>query len=294
MKHTALAHPKFSALVKALSLKRFEAVGILESIWLLTANYADDGNLAKFTSEDIALFVEWDRDPDELIAALVKCRWLDLVDGSLHVHGWFDHMPTYLHERHKKRRQRAQLEPVPSAAPSPIVRDIPGQSGTVPDCPGKSDPTQPNHTQPNPTKKKKSASVSETGPTPPPELMEWIDWWNRMRAKDFVNAAVCINPSTDLWKAWGKYSKSPEQQELLADRDKIEALIQQSQDFLKNTLWFTLDGLLFGKNKKGEFYARNLVAGMYTDAKPKKTVAQNTAADFKENSEDTEAQWQRY
>lgn len=144
-----ISHPKLAALQRALSIPRYQAVGILESVWLLAAKFADDGNLSKFTPDDIAAFVEWQGQSSDLIAALVACRWLDRVGESLHIHDWDEHCPHYIHDRRRKQEQRASLRE--NARTSKNQSDRPGHSRTVQERLGKSLPTLPNLTLPNPT-----------------------------------------------------------------------------------------------------------------------------------------------
>jgi len=144
-----ISHPKMAALQRALSIPRYQAVGILESIWLCAAKFADDGNLSKFTPDDIAAFVEWQGSAGDLIAALVSCRWLDRVGESLHIHDWEEHCPHYIHDRRRKQEQRASLRE--NTRTSKNRSDCPGLSWTVLESLGKSLPTLPNLTQPNPT-----------------------------------------------------------------------------------------------------------------------------------------------
>lgn len=169
MKAQALTHPKLARLQKRLKLKRFETVGILELIWMLAAQHADDGDLSKFSAIDIAEHLEWEREPDELILALVDCRWLDRVEDKLSIHDWDEHKPGYLHDRQRKREKRRTNELQPplegeqsTSTTSATFQDIPGTSNDVGEHPGKSLPTQPNPTKPNPTKPKKGVHARPT------------------------------------------------------------------------------------------------------------------------------------
>jgi hypothetical protein len=85
-------HPKARALAQRLGLRRFEIVGLLESLWHFAAGYAKRGDVGRFTDEEIASHLEWRGAADELVAALVDSRWLDRCPcHRLRVHDWKDH-----------------------------------------------------------------------------------------------------------------------------------------------------------------------------------------------------------
>ena len=97
---------KFKKLKHQLRLPEFQVVGILESIWMLGRTSAQEGNVGKYSNEEIAVFIEYHGDADELIEALVDCRWLDKDDQfRLVIHNWERHVPNYLRgamKRHDK------------------------------------------------------------------------------------------------------------------------------------------------------------------------------------------------
>lgn len=59
------------------------ALGHLSCLWCWAVQNARDGNLKKFSPEEIAYGGRWDGDPVKFRKALVECRWLDR-DGKLH------------------------------------------------------------------------------------------------------------------------------------------------------------------------------------------------------------------
>ena len=77
---------------------------ILELLWHLTAREAPRGDIGKLTNEDIALFIDYCGDENELIATLVRCGWLDEdPEYRLVVHDWHIHAD----ESAKKRLARS-------------------------------------------------------------------------------------------------------------------------------------------------------------------------------------------
>ncbi len=87
-----LEHPKFLDLQVRLGVRRYQACGLLESLWHFTARYAPDGGVGKWPDEAIARALEWEGDPAALIGALVDSGWLDRIEGArLYVHDWHEH-----------------------------------------------------------------------------------------------------------------------------------------------------------------------------------------------------------
>lgn len=104
MKRTTIAHTKLKRLKRRLQIREYQAVGILEMLWLLTSREAPHGDIGRLENEDIAAFMEWEGDEDELIAALVASRWLDEhPEHRLLVHHWPDHCDNHVHAALAKR-----------------------------------------------------------------------------------------------------------------------------------------------------------------------------------------------
>lgn len=92
MKTQTPAKLKFARLKQRLKLPHFQIVGVLESLWLTTYVNAPDGNIGRLSNEEIAAAIEYDGDPDELVAALVATGWLDAHERfRLIVHDWSEH-----------------------------------------------------------------------------------------------------------------------------------------------------------------------------------------------------------
>lgn len=97
MKVKTTASVKFMRLKRRLNLSHYKAVGLLESLWIITAQNAPDGNIGKFSNEDLAAMVEWEGSADELITGLIDTGWLDPCPvDRLVVHDWLDHCPTWV------------------------------------------------------------------------------------------------------------------------------------------------------------------------------------------------------
>jgi hypothetical protein len=120
MKREAMGGSKMKSLSRHLNLDQWAAVGILESLWHLTAREAPQGDVGKLSNADIAAFMEWRGDPDALIQGLVNSRWLDVSDTyRLVVHDWHEHAD----EAVKKKLDRAH-KPFLSVPIDPSSRHV--------------------------------------------------------------------------------------------------------------------------------------------------------------------------
>ena len=106
MKREAMGNTKMKKLCRRLGIKQYIAVGILESLWHLTAREAPQGNIGKLTDEDIALALDYDDAPETLIAALKDSRWLDpSATHRLVVHDWHEHADDAVKKRLRRCRK---------------------------------------------------------------------------------------------------------------------------------------------------------------------------------------------
>lgn len=88
---------KFKRTKRAFGLPLWQAVGLIESVWMAAYQNAPAGDIGKMSNEDIAAAIEWEGSPDELIAQLVKDGWIDEDEEfRLIVHDWSDHVAQFL------------------------------------------------------------------------------------------------------------------------------------------------------------------------------------------------------
>ncbi len=104
MKREAIGHTKMQRLCRRLDIPVYVGVGLLESIWHLTARETPRGNICKLSNEDIE--IDYRGDESKLIDALVASGWLDRSpDERLVVHDWADHADDAVHMRLARSRQ---------------------------------------------------------------------------------------------------------------------------------------------------------------------------------------------
>lgn len=140
--------------MRRLKESRRGTIGLLEGMWLSAAKNCPRGDIGRFSNEEIAIMVDWDGDPDELVDALVECRWLDVCsDHRLVIHDWADHCPTYVKGGLAKKHQdiaiacTSEVEPKvpPKVPPEP-------QSGTTLAYTSEVSSTKPSLAKPNQAK----------------------------------------------------------------------------------------------------------------------------------------------
>lgn len=107
MKHHTPQLLKFQRLQRRLGESKRGLVGLLELLWHGTATQAPDGDIGRYTNEEIAILVDWDGDHDQLVAALVETGWLDESEQHrLVVHDWSDHQPNWIRLNSKRKSSK--------------------------------------------------------------------------------------------------------------------------------------------------------------------------------------------
>jgi hypothetical protein len=112
-----LSHVKFGRLVRALALRRYEALGILEALWQHCWACTSD---AVGTAADLAWIVDWSGDADQLAGALAACGFVDpdpARPGEFRAHDLWRHAPGYA--RRRLARERVAESNVSSTPPVP-------------------------------------------------------------------------------------------------------------------------------------------------------------------------------
>lgn len=100
MKRDCLGHTKMRKLCRRLDLPLWQAAGLLEVLWHLTAREAPQGDIGRLSDEDIAIGMDYRGDEGNLIEALVLCGWLDRHETHrLLVHDWAEHCDDAVHMR---------------------------------------------------------------------------------------------------------------------------------------------------------------------------------------------------
>jgi len=102
--HTILfKHRKLKIFARKLGIKFVHAVGHLTSLWCNVLELAEDGDITKWSKEDIAEYAGWEGDIGAFFNALINEDegWLDEQNGRLLVHDWLDYAGRYLTTKYK-------------------------------------------------------------------------------------------------------------------------------------------------------------------------------------------------
>jgi hypothetical protein len=106
--HQTLAkHPKTKRFARAAGISIPEAIGHLHLLWWWALDYAQDGNLSKYTEEDIADASIWNGVPNVFVDSLIKAGFIDNDDGQMCLHDWYDYAEKLI-ERHERVREQTR------------------------------------------------------------------------------------------------------------------------------------------------------------------------------------------
>jgi len=102
--HQSLAqHPKTRRLARALEVSLPTAIGHLHLLWWWTLDYAEDGELVRYTPEDIADACQWEGDAITLWEGLISSGFVDANEGKGCVHDWDDYAGKLVERRRRNR-----------------------------------------------------------------------------------------------------------------------------------------------------------------------------------------------
>src|SRR3989338_3214350 len=112
-----LGHPKVSRLSALLKIKHGYSIGLVASLYLWTAIYAEEtGDLTKFSPFEIKTGLHWHRDAKQLIEALTTAGFLDKREDRLMVHDWTKHGTRLLRQSRERQRRHREKQTSGSAA----------------------------------------------------------------------------------------------------------------------------------------------------------------------------------
>lgn len=143
MKRGTPDHPKTKALMAALGVRRYVAVGLLESLWHFAAQYAKRGDVGRWENTAIGTALDWDGDSDALMQAFISSGYLEECPHyRLLIHDWETHCDQTVQRSEEvkgkgfARNQLAktsQPEPMPTPMPKPKPKPEPDAPGLPPE-----------------------------------------------------------------------------------------------------------------------------------------------------------------
>lgn len=115
-------HPKKDRLAELLfngtvpiDVSDYAAAGLLHYLWYWALDYAQDGDLAKFSDSQVARGCRWNGDSMLLVKSLIEAGFVN-KDRSLHHWDEYAGMLLATRSRHAARKKAWRTGPVPSAS----------------------------------------------------------------------------------------------------------------------------------------------------------------------------------
>lgn len=108
-----LTHRKTLTVAETLNIRPVQVLGHVVSLWLWSLDSAPDGDLTGVPARVLARAVQWDDEPELLLAALLSAGFLDQEGDCLRIHDWWDYAGKLIDqrranaERQKRFRQKS-------------------------------------------------------------------------------------------------------------------------------------------------------------------------------------------
>lgn len=156
-------HPKTIKCAKTLGIALPTVIGYLHMLWWWALDYAQNGDITKFDSDDIEIAVGWDGKHGALYNTLLNCGYggepgfLEKQGKRVVIHDWHDYAGKLIERRTEDaRRKRATRRSPDDQLSLPIMgEDVQDASSGHPEDGVRSayvpNPTQPNSTEPDNT-----------------------------------------------------------------------------------------------------------------------------------------------
>lgn len=91
-------HPKLLHLCEITKWTINEAIGTLHSFWWWALDYAEDGDISKYSPYQVALAIDANLpEPEKLFSFLIESKFLD---KNLKIHDWWDYAGLYLTKKY--------------------------------------------------------------------------------------------------------------------------------------------------------------------------------------------------
>ena len=150
------SHPKIKKASRILGVSEAEMIGRLHYLWWWALDYAPDGDVTKYSAEDIESAVDWIGETGKFYQALLDCGFnghcglLERIQDDVYIHDWHDYAGKLIDRRAADaERKRQSREKTSAGHPQDGA-----QTARVPN-----QPYQP--TIPNKQTKPKSASAEK-------------------------------------------------------------------------------------------------------------------------------------
>lgn len=192
-------HPKVKKAARLAGISESEMIGRLHYLWWWALDYAPDGDVTKYSQDDIESAVDWEGTSGKFYKALLECGFnghcglLEKSGRTICIHDWHDYAGKLIErraddaERKRNSRKRMSTGRPEDSAETACVPNLPNQ------------PTEPN--QPNLTNHtyQETVGVLEdhfsklTGIPKPPRISDSEKkasakaWWNPLGIDIYKN-----------------------------------------------------------------------------------------------------------
>ncbi len=106
-------HPKIKKAARLAGVNEFEMIGRVHCLWWWALDYAPDGDVTKYSADDIESAVDWNGTPGAFYSALIECSFnghcglLEKIGDSIFIHDWQEYGGRLLEKREaNKERMR--------------------------------------------------------------------------------------------------------------------------------------------------------------------------------------------
>lgn len=108
-------HPKIKKAARLAGINEYEMIGRLHCLWWWALDYAQDGDVTKYSADDIESAVDWIGTPGQFYNALLACGFnghcglLEKSGESVYIHDWQEYGGKLLEKREANaERMRAR------------------------------------------------------------------------------------------------------------------------------------------------------------------------------------------
>jgi hypothetical protein len=114
-------HPKVARLCS--KLQSSTAWAYVIDLWMWCVEYAPDGDLSRYSAEEVEFALGWTLDPGVLFAALRTCGFIeDKDDGRMVIHDWEEHQGKWLAKLDDNRRRIRKWRKAKAKADAGVTR----------------------------------------------------------------------------------------------------------------------------------------------------------------------------
>lgn len=105
-------HPKVKKAARLAGINEFEMIGRLHCLWWWAIDYAPDGDVTKYSAEDIEAAIDWSGIPYAFYNALVDCGFnghcglLEKTGDSVLIHDWHKYGGKIIDSREKDAERK--------------------------------------------------------------------------------------------------------------------------------------------------------------------------------------------